>query len=553
MVEQSPKASKASFWAELKRRRVIRVAALYAVAGWIIIEVASTVLPNLNLPEWTARLITILILLGFPITVVMAWAFDIGPGGVHRTGPPEPTQPVTAQPEDAQPAVEAPAQTHTESKPTAPSIKDDGRRSIAVLPFVNMSGDKENEYFSDGISEEILNLLVKLPQLRVASRTSSFMFKDKEISIPEVAAQLGVSTILEGSIRRAGDRVRITAQLIEVSTDSHLWSETYDRQMDDVFAIQDDIAHSITNALEMTLTPKERRSIQYVATDNVRAYDFYLRGRSYMYTMTRQDYQYAIRMYKQAIDLDAMYALAYAGIADAYSHLYRYVDASQENVSMAVEASEKAIALDPDSAEARASRGLAMFISENYAEAEAEFTKAISQNANLFEAYYYFGLACSSQGKFEQAVEMYTKAMEVNPADYQSPIFLAQACASLGRRHEEMKARLSSLDLIQRHLEMNPHDTRALYVGANQLCNVGEYEKGLELANRALSPNEKEPVVLYNVACFYAMKGDPEEALNLLERAVDNGWGDLAWLETDSDLDSLRDDARFKAILAGID
>jgi adenylate cyclase len=493
----------------------------------------------------------------------MAWAFDIGPGGVHRTGPPEPAQPLHAQPEETAPtpvqavstqtAVEAPVQTQTKSETTTASIKDDSRRSIAVLPFVNMSGDKENEYFSDGISEEILNLLVKLPQLRVASRTSSFMFKDKEISIPEVAAQLGVSAVLEGSIRRAGDRVRITAQLIEVSTDSHLWSETYDRQMDDVFAIQDDIARSITNALEMTLTPKERRSIQYVATDNVRAYDFYLRGRSYMYTMTRQDYQYAIRMYKQAIDLDAMYALAYAGTADAYSHLYRYVDASQENVDMAVEASEKAIALDPDSAEARASRGLAMFISENYTEAEAEFTRAISQNANLFEAYYYFGLACSSQGKFEQAVELYRKAMEMNPADYQSPIFLAQACASLGRRHEEMKARLSSLDLIQRHLEMNPHDTRALYVGANQLCNVGEYDKGLELANRALSPNEKEPVVLYNVACFYAMKGDPEEALDLLERAVDNGWGDLAWLETDSDLDSLRDDARFKAILAGID
>lgn len=558
MVEQPPKALKTSFWSELKRRRVIRVAALYAISGWIIIEVASTVLPNLNLPEWTSRLITILILLGFPITVLMAWAFDIGPGGVHRTGPPEPAQPEETAPTpvqavSTQTAVEAPVQTQTKSETTTASIKDDSRRSIAVLPFVNMSGDKENEYFSDGISEEILNLLVKLPQLQVASRTSSFMFKDKEISIPEVAAQLGVSTVLEGSIRRAGDRVRITAQLIEVSTDSHLWSETYDRQMDDVFAIQDDIAHSITNALEMTLTPKERRSIQYVATDNVRAYDFYLRGRSYMYTMTRQDYQYAIRMYKQAIDLDAMYALAYAGIADAYSHLYRYVNASQENVDMAVEASEKAIALDPDSAEARASRGLAMFISENYTEAEAEFTRAISQNANLFEAYYYFGLACSSQGKFEQAVELYKKAMEMNPADYQSPIFLAQACASLGRRHEEMKARLSSLDLIQRHLEMNPHDTRALYVGANQLCNVGEYDKGLELANRALSPNEKEPVVLYNVACFYAMKGDPEEALDLLERAVDNGWGDLAWLKTDSDLDSLRDDARFKAILAGVD
>ncbi len=187
-----------------------------------------------------------------------------------------------------------------------------------------------------------------------------------------------------------------------------------------------------------------------------------------MYTMTRRDYEYAIRMFRQAIGLDAKYALAYAGIADAYSHLYRYADATRENAEKARENSEKAIALDPDCSEARASRGLAMFINEAYSEAEQEFTKSIELNPNLFEAYYYFGLAYSSQGEFEKAANMYTKAMQVNPADYQSPIFLAQAYASLGRRHEEMKARLSSLDLIQRHLEMNPHDTRALYVGANQ-------------------------------------------------------------------------------------
>ena len=323
--------------------------------------------------------------------------------------------------------------------------------------------------------------------------------------------------------------------------------------MKDVFAIQDDIAQSITTALEMTLSPKERRAIQYVATSDPKAYDFYLRGRSYMYTMTRRDYEYAITMFRQASDLDAKYALAYAGIADAYSHLYRYADASRENVQKAVEASDKAIELDSDSAEARASRGLAMFISENYSEAEREFSKAIELNPNLFEAYYYFGLAYSSQGEFEKAVTMYKKAIEVNPADYQSVIFLAQAYSSLGRRHEEMKARLSSLDVIKRHLELNPHDTRALYVGANQLCSVGEFEKGQEMAERALGPDEKEPVVLYNVACFFAMKGDYDRAVDLLERAVTNGWGDRAWLETDSDLDALRDNARFQALLEKID
>jgi adenylate cyclase len=537
--------------AELKRRRVTRVIVLYAIAGWVVIEVASTVLPNLNLPDWSVTLVTVLVGLGFLLAVMLAWAFDIGPGGIQRTPPlqpsSEPAPPAVAQ---APVAAESPVAI-PQPVAAAPAVAD-GRKSIAVLPFVNMSGSAENEYFSDGIAEEILNLLVKLPQLRVASRTSSFMFKGKSVGIPEVASALGVNTVLEGSVRRAGDRVRITAQLIDAASDSHLWSETYDRELKDVFQIEDDIARSIVDALQMTLTPKERRSIQVVSTSDAKAYDYYLRGRSYMYTMTKRDYEFAIRMFKQAIDLDEKYALAYAGLADAYSHLYRYAEATQANVRQAVEASERAVELDPDSAEAKASHGLAMFISEDYDAAEQEFRKALELNPNLWEPYYYFALALASQGEFERAVEMYKKAMEVNPADYQAPCFIAQAYASLGRKHDEMRARLASLDKIQRHLEMNPHDTRALYIGANQFANVGEVEKAQELAERALGQDQNEPVVLYNVACFYAMKGDLDRSLELLGRAVDNGWGDRAWLETDCDLDALRNDTRFQALMERI-
>jgi adenylate cyclase len=545
MSDQPQQSAVAAFWAELNRRRVVRVVVLYAIGGWIVIEVTSTISPNLGLPDWTVKLVTVLVVLGFVIAIVLAWAFDIGPGGVHRT----------ASTDDA--GVDQDAAASAESVEVVDQIDQsplavDGRKSIAVLPFVNLSGDVENEYFSDGISEEILNLMVKLPKLRVASRTSSFMFKGKEVSIPTVAKELGVDTVLEGSVRRAGDRVRITAQLIDSSTDSHLWSETYDREMQDVFAIQDDIAQSITGALEMALNPKERRAIQNVATSNSTAYDFYLRGRSYMFTMTRRDFEYAIRMFQQAIDVDAMYALAYAGLADGHSRMFRYADGSRENAEMAQVASEKAIALDPDSAEAHASHGLAMFINEEYAKAEREFETAIELNPNLFESYFYYGQTLSSQGAFEKAAEMYLKAMDVNPADYQSRVFLAQAYASLGRKQEEMKARLASLELIQRHLDMNPHDTRALYVGANQMCAVGDKEKGLELAERALGQDDKEPVVLYNVACFYSIQGDLEQAMELLARAVELGWGDRAWLETDSDLDPLRQDPRFISLLEGM-
>ena len=477
----------------------------------------------------------------------MAWAFDIGPEGVTRTGPAE-AEALKEQSESEAP--ESAKQSEYEPEPILPQADD---RSIAVLPFVNMSGDVENEYFSDGIAEEILNLLVKLPQLKVASRTSSFVFKGKEVNIPTVASELGVATVLEGSVRQAGGRVRITAQLIDAQSDTHLWSETYDREFKDVFAIQDDIAQSIVDALKMTLTPKERRSIQFVATSDAKAYDHYLRGRSFMYSMSRRDYEHAIRMYQQAIELDDKYALAYAGMADAYSHLYRYADATTENLASAEQASKRAVELDPDSAEAHASRGLSLFINDRHDEAQDEFLEAFRLNPKLWEAHYYSGLANSSKGEFETAIEHYKQAIEVNPADYAAPLFMAQCYASLGRKHDEMKARMLALGTLQRHLEMNPHDTRALYSCAQNLCCVGEYDKGYELAERALGQDEDEPVVLYNVACFYTHAGDVDKALDLLERAVDKGWGDKAWLETDSDLDSLRDLPRFQSILARID
>jgi adenylate cyclase len=554
---------------DLKRRKVFQVGIAYLVAAFVLMQIADATFEPMNLPEWSASLVLWLLILGFPVALILAWALELTPEGLKRTDsgtaqggstadPASAAERTTAIPETATPAAAPPAVGTASSAPSpaaAPKVAapGDDRRSIAVLPFVNMSDDKENEYFSDGISEEILNLLVKLPKLRVASRTSSFAFKGKEASIPEVAQKLGVETVLEGSIRRAGERVRITAQLIEASSDSHLWSETYDREMKDVFAIQDDIAQSIADALEMTLTPKERRSIQNVATADAGAYDYYLRGRSYMYTMTERDYRHAINMFKKAIELDDKYALAYAGIADAYSYMFRYADAARENAEQAMNYAEQAVEMDPDSAEARASRGLALFINERYDEAEEQFKLAAQLNPNLYEAWYYAGLAYSSQGEFHKAIEMYKKAGEVNPLDYQSMMFLGQAYASLGQKHDEMKARVASIELIEQHMEMNPHDTRALCIAANQLSNVGEFARGEKMAEEALVRGKDEPLVLYNIACFFSVKGDVARAVSLLEDAVAKGWGDKAWLETDSDLDPLREDPSFQALLNRID
>ncbi|MEO7258955.1 MAG: tetratricopeptide repeat protein [Luteimonas sp.] len=322
--------------------------------------------------------------------------------------------------------------------------------------------------------------------------------------------------------------------------------------MKDVFSIQDDIAQSIVKALQVTLTPQERRSMQFVATSDPEAYDYYLRGRNYMYSMARRDYEHAIRMFEQAISVDSKYALAYAGIADAYSHLYRYAEATPENVEKANRASEQAVVLDRDSAEAHASRGLALFISERYDDAEHEFDTAVALNPNLFEAWYYYGLASSSQGKIDKAAQLYAKASEVNPADFQVPMFLAMAYASLGRKQDEMRVRLGALGTLERHLKLNPHDTRAIYFAAQNLYRVGEKDKAIALAEQAMQQGMNEPVVLYNVACFYTGLGETERAIDLLEQAVSQGWGDRAWMENDSDLEPLHDNERFTALLSRI-
>lgn len=557
MTDGSEAAGRPGFLAELQRRRVIRVLVLYAVVGWIVVEVASTVLPALNLPAWTVTLVIVLVGLGLPIALILAWALDIGPNGVHRT-PPAVVVPdaVTSPTATLAPAAPLPAddpQTPAATEPVPQSLREtESRHTIAVLPFVNMSGDVENEYFSDGISEEILNLLTKLPQLKVSSRTSSFVFKGKQASIPTVARELGVRTVLEGSVRRAGDQVRITAQLIETDTDSHLWSETYDREMKDVFAIQDDIARSIVEALKVTLSPKERRALQNVAPINATAYDFYLKGRKYFYAMSRRDFLHAIAMFERAIELDPKYAMAHAGLADTYSMLYRYADASKKNAILAEQASKRAIELDPESAEAQASLGIALFTAGEYGEAEKRFETALLINPNLFEPYLFYGRACLAKGDYEKAARLFIRASEVNPADYQSPVFLSMAYRSLGRDQQARQADAQGLELIQRHVMLNPDDDSALSFGAC-LAVSGSPEQAIEWAELALQTRDNEPRYLYNAACVYAKLENDDRAIELLERAVELGWGDRAWIENDADLAQLRDDPRFAALLQRMD
>jgi TolB-like protein len=330
--------------------------------------------------------------------------------------------------------------------------------SIAVLPFINMSADKEQEYFCDGIAEDILNDLTRLEDLHVVARTSSFAFKDKNLDIREIGMKLKAHTIVEGSVRKAGNRLRITAQLINIADGYHLWSERYDRELDDVFAIQEEIAKNIVRALKIKLSQREKRALAKVKTQDVQAYDFYLRGREFFHQATLKSIKYASEMFTRAIKKDLDYALAYAGLADCNSFLLMYDKKKQENIERSLAASKRAIELDPELAEAHAARGLAVSFSMQYDKAEKEFEKAIKLNPKLYEAYYFYARTCRRQGNIEKAALLFEKAGEVRPEDYQAIVFLAAAYEQLNLPSEAETATHRAIDRIEKHLRLNPDD-----------------------------------------------------------------------------------------------
>jgi serine/threonine protein kinase/Flp pilus assembly protein TadD len=437
-----------------------------------------------------------------------------------------------------------PSDTETMPQPAVASAK-----SIAVLPFTNMSADPENEYFTDGMAEEIINALSKIQTLRVASRTASFALKGKNEEIAEIGRKLKVSTFLEGSVRKMGNRLRITAQLVNVADGYHLWSERYDREMEDVFAIQDDISQSIVKALRVILSEDEKKAIEKSRTENVKAYEFYLRGRQF-FEDRRKSLEFARQMFKRATEEDLEYALAYAGIADCCSLLYIYHDARESNLRQAEAASLRALELEPELAEAHLARAIAIWLNKrNFAEAEAEFEQAMRLDPKLFEAPYFYGRACQSQGKFAEAVRLFERASLLRPEDYLTPNFLSLAYRSLGRNDEAKLASQRGLKLSEERIELNPDDARAYNLAGSLLAAMGESDRALEYARRAAEIDPDDTVTLYNAACTYAVLGKHEEALAALETALDKGYGHKDWIEHDPDFAALRDTPRFKAIL----
>ncbi len=441
---------------------------------------------------------------------------------------------------------------HIATAAPKPSNVPAAQKSIAVLAFVNMSNDPDNEYFSDGIAEEIINTLIQVKALRVASRTSSFAFKGKSDDIGEIGRKLKVNTVLEGSVRKAGDKLRVTAQLIDVMEGYHLWSERYDRQLQDVFEIQDEIAENIVRALRVVLGEDEKRAIDKTPTENVRAYEYYLRGRQFFHQFRRTSFQYARRMFDRAIEVDPDFARAHAGIADSCSFLYMYYDGSKANLEGANGSSQKALELDPESAEAHTSRALALTLRRQYDEARQEFEAALRLNPMLFEAHYLYGRACLQEGRLDEAVSHYCDAWRVRPEDYQAILLSGDVLIGLGRREEALQASRQGVKVADAHLELNPDDARAWYLSAAAFIRLGQRDQGLERARRAREIDPDDVAVLYNVGAVHAMAGLSGEALDHLDRAIQNGFGHREWLQNDSAWDSLRDEPRFQALMQKI-
>jgi len=430
----------------------------------------------------------------------------------------------------------------------AEEVGPEKEKTLAVLYFENLSGDKEDEYFRDGITEDLITELFKIKDLHVLSRSAVLAFRDKTLTATQVGQQLNATYVLEGSVRRAGTRLRVNAQLIETETGHGAWAERYDRQMEDVFAIQDEIVRSIAKAMQVMLSEKEKKAIAKTPTADVKAYDYYLRGRQFFHQFRRRGYDYARQLFTRAIEIDPGYARAYAGIADCHSYLYMYWDASDENLKAAEEASRRALLLDPELAEAHVSRGVAISLSKRYDDAQMEFETATRLDPKLFEGYYFYARSCFQQGKLEEAARLFEKASQVKPEDYQAPALLGMVFKGLGRSEEAKDAYRRSLIAAEKHLELHPDDARALYMGANALCQLGEKGRSLDWARRALAIDPEDCGILYNVACVYSLLGQVDEGIDCLEKAMTHAYWYKRWAEHDSDLDNLRSDPRFQAL-----
>jgi adenylate cyclase len=420
--------------------------------------------------------------------------------------------------------------------------------SIAVLPFDNMSGDPEQEYFSDGISEDIITDLSKVSALFVIARNSSFTYKGEAVNIQHVSRELGVRYVVEGSVRKAGKRVRITAQLIDAETGGHVWADRYDRELDDIFAVQDEITNNIVGALQLALLPEEAELVAQAPTSNFQAYDFYLKGRQCFHSLRKAKFIEAQQLFERAIACDPKFARAYCGLADCGSQLF-FWDGGRKYLEGVFEAIYKALDLEPDLAEAHTSMGLASSLTGDRKKAAEEFAIATDLDPNLYEAHYFWGQLCFSHGALSDAAAHYERAWKVSPQDPQTPGLLLGIYRDLNRDEDVRNVARKTLETGLRKLDLEPDNTRACMSCAFALVHLDRFSDAEDMVDRAIKNDPSDKLNYYNIACLYALIEQSDKALDFLEVAVKGAAHLIETIANDGDFVSLRCHPRFIALM----
>jgi TolB-like protein/Tfp pilus assembly protein PilF len=599
-----------NFFAELKRRNVYKVAVAYAVVAWLLIQAASIVLPAFDAPGWTIKVLITAVAIGFPIAVVLAWAFEITPEGIKLAEDVDPKASITPRTGRKIVAVtaalavlaagllvfqlvgrdhwarragqqSAAAESGRSGSPSLPIPE----KSIAVLPFDNLSEDKANAYFAEGIQDEILTRLAKIADLKVISRTSTQHFRSSPDNLPEIARQLGVAHILEGSVQKANDQVRVNVQLVKAATDAHLWADIYDRKLTDIFAVESDIAKRIADNLQAKLSPSANQVLASRPTDDAEAHELYLKGRYFWNRRTSANLQKAADYFEQAIAKDPNYALAYAGVADCHVLLPVYPELGtypRDELPKALAAARKAVALDDSLAEAHTSLARALASSLQLGAAMPEFQRALVLNPNYATAHQWYGECLQSQGKLEEALAELKRAQELDPLSLIINALAGFALDTVGkpdqgiaqlRRTTEMDPNFYAardflavvLDHAGQLQEAIVEQEKSVSLGADPASRaeltrlyflVGRKAEAQQLWDQLKALSERQYVPAYSLALVELTLGNKDEAIRLLEKAYEDrapfDSADLGWILVDHRLDTLRSDARFRTLVTRI-
>ncbi len=555
--------------------------------AWLLIQIATQVFPFFEIPNWAVRLVVLLVVIGFPIALVIAWAFELTPEGLKRTEAADAAQKHSKPRTWIYVVIVAGAisiglfflgrYTATDERRSGASLPG---KSIAVLPFENLSRDPDNAYFTEGIQEEILTRLAKIADLKVISRASTQRYKSSPDDLPQIAKRLGVANLLEGSVQKAADRVRVSVQLINAPDDAHLWAETYDRHLTDIFAVESEIATKIADTLKAKLTGSEQQAIAVRPTNDSEAHQLYLKGRYFWNKRTAHDFTTAIQYFQQAIDKDPGFALAYTGLADTYVLLSGFGAASpKDSLPKAKAAAEKALELDSSLGEAHAALAQALFAYEfNFAEANREFRRAIELSPNYATAHHWYAESgLTPLGRFDEAIVEIKRALELDPlsliinADVGTVLFNARrfddsieqlrktvqmdpgfyyARWALGEALEIKGRTKEAMAEYEKALALNQEDPLPLALLGRVYARIGRRDEALKILKRLQTSSAQGYVSPYNSALVYLGLGQKDEAIRALEQTYEDRDGyNIAFLKVDAFLDPLRGDPRFKALV----